>query len=126
MSVTDTTDTNEPIPTSVLDGAVEEYPREKLYVLTAIGLAILTGIEVCTYLFPKFQAWYWQGTDGVTFVLLLLMAVKFFTVAYVFMHLKFDKRLLTVVFYSGLALAVVVYVAVLTILNVWYPSHPHP
>ena len=54
------------------------------------------------------------------------MAVKFFTVAYVFMHLRFDKRILTVVFYAGLGLAVVVYVAVMTILNLWYPGHPHP
>ena len=103
-----------------------KLPEHRAETVETIGLAILTGIEVCTYLFPKFQAWYWQGTDGVTFVLLLLMAVKFFTVAYVFMHLKFDKRVLTVIFYSGLSLAVVVYVAVLTILNVWYPGHPHP
>jgi cytochrome c oxidase subunit IV len=122
MSVTDTTDTSEPIPTSILDGAVEEYPREKLYVLTAIFLAVLTVIEVVTYLRP---AWF-GGTDSRTALLLLLMAIKFFTVAYVFMHLKFDKRILTVVFYSGVVLAVVVYVAVMTILNVWYPGHPHP
>ncbi len=120
------TQTSEPIPTSVLDGAKEEYPRERLYVMTGLFLAVLTGIEVCTYLFPKFQAWYWQGTDSVTALLLILMAVKFFTVAYVFMHLKFDKRILTVAFYSGLVLAVVVYVAVMTILRVWYPGSPHP
>ena len=57
-------------------------------------------------------------------LLLLLMAIKFFTVVYVFMHLRFDKKFLTVVFYSGLVLAVAVYVAVLTILNVW--SHVLP
>jgi hypothetical protein len=123
MSVTDR---SEPIPTSTLDGAREEYPRERLYVMTGLFLAVLTGIEVCTYLFPKFQAWYWGGTDGVTILLLLLMAIKFFTVAYVFMHLRFDKRILTVAFYSGLGLAVVVYVAIMTILRVWYPGSPHP
>ncbi len=120
------TETAEPIPTSVLDGAKEEYPREKLYVLTAIFLAVLTAIEVATYLWPSFPGWDFAGTKSVTFVLLLLMAVKFFTVAYIFMHLRFDQRVLTVVFYSGLILAVVVYIAVLTILNLWYHGHPHP
>jgi len=119
---TDLSDPAESIPTTVLDGAVEEYPREKLYVLTAIFLAVLTVVEVVTYLRP---AWF-GGTDSRTVLLLLLMAVKFFTVVYVFMHLKFDKRILTVIFYAGVTLAVVVYVAVLTILNVWYPGRPHP
>jgi cytochrome c oxidase subunit IV len=119
MSVTDTT---EPIPTAILDGAKEEYPRERLYVLTAIFLGLLTIIEVVTYLRP---AWF-GGTDSRTALLLLLMAIKFFTVAYVFMHLRFDKRILTVIFYAGLGLAVVVYLAVMTILNLWYPGHPHP
>jgi cytochrome c oxidase subunit 4 len=123
---TDLSDHAEAIPTNVLDGAVEEYPREKLYVITAIFLAVLTGIEVCTYLYPTFPGWHFGGTDGVTFVLLLLMAIKFFTVAYIFMHLKFDKPVLTVVFYSGLGLAVAVYVAVMTILNLWSHGHPHP
>ena len=35
--------------------------------------------------------------------LLLLMAIKFWIVAYFFMHLKFDKPILTRLFYSGLA-----------------------
>ena len=42
-------------------------------------------------------------------VLLLLMAVKFCTVAYFFMHLRFDKPILTRLFYSGLVLAIGVY-----------------
>ena len=31
------------------------------------------------------------------------MAIKFWTVAYFFMHLKFDKPILTRLFYSGVA-----------------------
>jgi hypothetical protein len=121
------TDTEAPIPTSHLDGAVEEYPRDKLYILTALFLGAVTAIEVCTYLFPHFAGWSTtHGTSLVTAVLILCMAVKFFTVAYIFMHLKFDKRVLTIVFYFGLTTAVLVYLAVLTMLNVWYPGHPHP
>jgi cytochrome c oxidase subunit 4 len=53
---------------------------------------------------------------------MLLMAVKFWTVAYFFMHLKFDKPILTRVFYAGVILAFAVYVAVLTMFKVWYPG----
>jgi cytochrome c oxidase subunit 4 len=119
---TDLTDHDESIPTTVLDGAVEEYPREKLYVFVAIFLAAVTWIEVMTYLKPG-----WFGNVNIRIAtLLFLMAVKFFTVAYVFMHLKFDKKMLTVIFYSGLGVAVGVYLAILTILRVWYPGSPHP
>ncbi len=48
---------------------------------------------------------------------MLLMAVKFWTVAYFFMHLRFDKKLLTRVFYSGVVLAVAVYVAVIAMMH---------
>jgi cytochrome c oxidase subunit 4 len=42
-----------------------------------------------------------------------LMALKFVMVAALFMHLKFDNKLLTRLFYGGLFLAVGVYVAAL-------------
>ena len=45
--------------------------------------------------------------------LLILMAVKFFTVVSYFMHLKFDNKLFSLLFYTGLVLAVVVYCAAL-------------
>ena len=44
-------------------------------------------------------------------LLLVLMAIKFVVVAANFMHLKFDDKLLTRIFYSGLFLAVVVFVS---------------
>ena len=37
--------TDQPIPTDTLDGAVAEYPRDKLYVITAVFLAVITAIE---------------------------------------------------------------------------------
>jgi cytochrome c oxidase subunit 4 len=42
------------------------------------------------------------------------MAIKFVIIAAFFMHLKFDSKILTRVFYAGLFLAVGVYVAALT------------
>jgi cytochrome c oxidase subunit 4 len=38
-----------------------------------------------------------------------LMVVKFVTVVSYFMHLKFDNKLFTYLFYSGLLLAISVY-----------------
>jgi hypothetical protein len=107
------------IPTEVLDGAVKEYSRDKVYVLTALFLGFITVIEVLTYAAPDFPAW----SDSLLVpVLMILMAVKFFTVAYVFMHLRFDKKILTWFFYSGLALAVAVYIAMLSTFRIWWPD----
>jgi cytochrome c oxidase subunit 4 len=81
------------------------------YVKIAGFLAVVTGAEV---------AWsYLHWGDGVGYTiaevggLLLMMAVKFFVVASFFMHLKFDSKLLTGLFYFGLGLAASVYLAVL-------------
>jgi cytochrome c oxidase subunit 4 len=122
------TETAEPVPPSVLDGASKAYPREREYVITALVLAAITAVEVMTYYVPEFPVWHWSDTNdfGIITVLMLLMAVKFFIVAYVFMHLKFDKPLLTRVFYAGVILAVGVYVAVLTTFNLWFSGHSHP
>ena len=117
------TETAEPVPTRVLDGAVEEYPRERRYVWVALALAVITSLEIATYAAPGFPAWNWGDKAGLITVLLILMSVKFWTVAYYFMHLKFDKPLLTRLFYSGLLLAVAVYVAILTMFQLWYPGH---
>ena len=72
-----------------------------------------------TYAFPDFPVW---ADDLVIPFLLILMAVKFFIVAYIFMHLRFDKPLLTRFFYSGLILAVLVYLAVLSTFRIWFPG----
>jgi cytochrome c oxidase subunit 4 len=105
------------VPTTVLDGAVKDYSRDKVYVLTAIFLAVLTIIEVFTYAAPDFPIW---ADELLIPVLMILMAVKFFTILYIFMHLKFDKPILTRLFYAGLFLAVLVYIAMLTTFRIWF------
>jgi cytochrome c oxidase subunit 4 len=75
------------------------------YVLIAIALAVITGLEVAVSYIdigPLFLP-----------VLLILMAIKFVTVVSFFMHLRFDKPVFTWAFYSGLFLAIGVYVAAL-------------
>jgi cytochrome c oxidase subunit 4 len=114
-------DRSKTISTSFLDGARRNYPREVEYVLVAIFLAGVTALEVATYAAPGFIVWDRASSRLVAF-LMLLMAIKFWTVAYFFMHLRFDKKLLSRAFYSGVLLAVAVYVAVMLTLHVFDPG----
>ena len=77
------------------------------YVKLALALAAITAIEVAIS--------YMVDQLGQAFLPLLLglMLIKFFSVVLFFMHLKFDNRLFSVMFYLGLGLAVAVYVAAL-------------
>jgi len=110
-------DRSKSISTGFLDGARKNYPREVEYVLVAIALAFITGLEIATYAAPGFPLWNWGEKFGLVLFLLLLMAIKFWTVAYFFMHLKFDKPILTRLFYSGVVLAIAVYVAVMAMMH---------
>jgi cytochrome c oxidase subunit 4 len=78
---------------------------DKKYVYVALILAVLTGIEVLI-----------SYVDiGAAFMptLLFLMALKFWIVVSFFMHLRFDNKLFSWLFYAGLLLAVGVYLAAL-------------
>jgi cytochrome c oxidase subunit 4 len=88
------------------------HPTDRMFVRTAIILALITAVEVAWSYLPwpeEGRAWYLAEVGG----LLFMMSIKFVMVAGTFMHLKFDKKLLTFVFYGGLLLAVAVYVAAL-------------
>jgi cytochrome c oxidase subunit 4 len=117
METQSAADRSKPISTSFLDGARRNYPREVEYVLVALALAFITALEVVTYAAPGFPLWNWGDQAGLVSFLMLLMAIKFWTVAYFFMHLRFDKPLLTRLFYSGVVLAVAVYVAVMLMMH---------
>jgi cytochrome c oxidase subunit 4 len=116
--------TDQPVSTAVLDGAVEEYPRDKLYVQVAIILAAITGVEIATYAAPEFPIWNWGGDSNVGLIsfLMLLMVVKFAMVAWFFMHLKWDKPILWRVFLSGVLLALGVYIAVMLMFRLFSPE----
>jgi cytochrome c oxidase subunit 4 len=76
------------------------------YVMIAIALAGITALEVLVSyvdIGPLFLP-----------VLLILMAIKFVTVVSFFMHLKFDSKIFSWLFYSGLFLALFVYIVALS------------
>jgi cytochrome c oxidase subunit 4 len=87
--------------------AHEEHASDARYWKIAGALAIITGLEVLL----SYQA----KTFGKAFlpILLLLMVVKFLTVVSEFMHLRLDNKLFKYLFYSGLLLAIAVYVGAL-------------
>jgi cytochrome c oxidase subunit IV len=76
-----------------------------LYIKVAVILAVFTALETSTYYFN-------YGSFAVP-LLLVLMVIKFATVVAYFMHLKFDNRLFTWLFYTGVFLAIGVYAAAL-------------
>jgi cytochrome c oxidase subunit 4 len=77
----------------------------KYYVVIALILAAITALETSTY---------WIDFGPLFMPLLLgLMAIKFFMVLLFFMHLKDDAKWFSGLFYAGLVLAVLVYLAAL-------------
>ena len=76
------------------------------YVRIALILAAITGLEVSTY-YVDFGPFFMPS-------LMIMMVIKFLMVVSYFMHLKFDNRLFSWLFYAGLILAITVYVIALS------------
>ena len=78
------------------------------YIKIALILAFLTALETSTYFIDWFEGnatrqWIFLGP---------LMTLKFFMVAWFFMHLKQDSRIFSRLFVTGIVVAVSVYVIV--------------
>jgi cytochrome c oxidase subunit 4 len=75
------------------------------YIRIALILAAITALEVSTY-YVDFGPLFMPS-------LLAMMVIKFVMVVSYFMHLKFDNKLFGFLFYTGLGLALFVYIAAL-------------
>jgi cytochrome c oxidase subunit 4 len=82
-----------------------EHRPDSYYIKIALILAVITALETSTY-WIDFGPFFLPS-------LLIMMAIKFVMVVSVFMHLKFDNKIFSWLFYSGLFLAIAVYVAFL-------------
>ncbi|MGB3734915.1 MAG: cytochrome C oxidase subunit IV family protein [Ilumatobacter sp.] len=82
-----------------------DHLSDNKYIVIAAILAVITAAEVV--------ASYIDLGPAFIPLLLFMMAVKFFVVVSYFMHLKFDNPVFKRLFYTGLFLAVFVYVAAL-------------
>ena len=82
-----------------------EHVSDNKYIVIALILAVITAAEVA--------ASYIDLGPAFIPLLLFMMAIKFFVVVSYFMHLKFDNPVFKRLFYTGLFLAMFVYVAAL-------------
>ncbi|CAN5560393.1 hypothetical protein BH23ACT3_BH23ACT3_05420 [soil metagenome] len=87
-------------------GAEDHTWPDRRYVQLAAVLALITALEV----YASYADWL-----GPAFIpsLIIMMVVKFAAVVLFFMHLKFDSPIFGWLFYSGLFLAIGVYVGFL-------------
>jgi cytochrome c oxidase subunit 4 len=85
-----------------------KHPTTKRYVIIALLLFIITGVEFVIILPPSMQ-----GTAIALAPLIILSLVKFYIVIMFYMHLRFENPLLTKIFYSGLGLGLLVAVALI-------------
>ncbi len=89
------------------------HPSDLTYWKVAAVLAILTGLEVSTY-------WWPSGARHLSYVVLIVvMMIKFITVALFFMHLRFDAKILRRLFVTGFVLALCVYLLALSTFQFW-------
>ncbi|WP_421117841.1 cytochrome C oxidase subunit IV family protein [Aquihabitans daechungensis] len=93
----------------VLGAHDHHVPKDAMFVKVFLLLVVVTAIEVLWAYLPFEDTennWahfaYWGGLLG-------MMSVKFVIIAGTFMHLRFDNKLLTRLFYAGVFLAVGVY-----------------
>ena len=84
-----------------------EHPGPRQYVVVAIFLAVVTAAEVALFYMDFIP----QGVNVAA--LIILMIVKFATVALWFMHLRFDSRIYRRLFVTGIILAISVFAIVL-------------
>ncbi|HSS10465.1 MAG TPA: cytochrome C oxidase subunit IV family protein [Acidimicrobiales bacterium] len=98
------------------DGEHRGHPSDAQYILIALILAALTGIEVAV---SYAKGLGYAGNP----VLLILAASKFFIVVAFFMHLRFDSPILRRIFITGIVLAIVVYTVVFLTLEVFTSMH---
>lgn len=89
----------------------------KQYGILAIFLAVVTLVEFLIIV-PEGL----QGSSIVLAPLIILSVIKFFCVVAFFMHLKFEHRLLWQIFVAGLALGLLVALALVLLFGVFRPT----
>jgi cytochrome c oxidase subunit IV len=91
-----------------------QHKPNSFYIKVAVALAIITAVEVGLYYLDLGKLY--------LPTLLVLMVIKFTTVVSLFMHLRFDNKIFSWLFYSGLFLAIFVYTAALLTFRFFDPS----
>lgn len=98
--------------------AEDAHARRSTYWLVAVVLAVITLLEVAVFYVPALRA-------IIVPVLLTLSAAKFALVAAFFMHLRYDRPILTRIFAGGLVVAVAIVVAMMLLFGAIGPGTGH-
>ena len=86
----------------------QEHPGPRLYIIIALILGVLTGIEVAAF-FLELTSWV------VVWILLLLSLTKFLMVVYFFMHLRMDDNRFALLFFIPMVIMISIVVALLAL-----------
>ena len=100
--------TSETVQQSAAPTVHTGHPAPMTYFTVAMVLTAITAIEVAVFYAT------WLG-HGIIPVLVILSSVKFALVVMFYMHLKYDARLFSGLFVGGLALAISVVFALMTL-----------
>lgn len=93
----------------------DDHPVDSFFWKIGGILAVLTAVEVSTIWWED-----WGLPSRITSLsLLVMMSIKFVMVAMYFMHLKYDQLILRRVFFFGLVLALVVYMAAVAAMEIF-------
>jgi cytochrome c oxidase subunit 4 len=101
-------------PVHLLPGELRPHPSPLQYVLIAVVLCAITAAEVSLY--------YLKGDlpeAAIITMLLVFAALKFGIVASWYMHLRTDRPIFTRFFVLGIFAAIILYLIVLTSLQIW-------
>jgi caa(3)-type oxidase subunit IV len=91
--------------------AHSNHPTPRQYVLIAVVLVVITGVEIATsYIDTK-------HTNLIIVALFLMAAVKFFLVAAWYMHMKLDQPFFRRIFVVGMVGAGIVYGIVILVFS---------
>ena len=100
----------------LLPGEVLSHPSPFQYVIIAVVLCVITGLEIGMYYIEE------DLPKALYIGVLLSMAlVKFITVAAWYMHLRTDKRIFRRFFITGAVGAILLYMVVLAVLHAFEP-----
>jgi cytochrome c oxidase subunit IV len=81
------------------------HPGWRFYAVIGVILLVFTALEILGYI-GETKNWYSSGAAAA--IILVLSAVKFFSVVAYYMHLKFDNKLFTGIFVFPAMLATLV------------------
>jgi cytochrome c oxidase subunit 4 len=91
------------------------HPGWRFYAVIGVILLVFTALEVVGYI-GETREWYSAGVAAA--IILVLSAVKFFSVVAYYMHLKYDNKLFTGIFVFPAMLAVLVIGGMLLLFHV--------